>query len=94
MDLQDKCSGLLSELYFGLELPFRDDKGVTIKVGDFLNISFGTGVNKSKHVNVQVYFDIKTLQICVRGGNITSSAFPVSLVGYVNPEYEILDNNA
>lgn len=73
-----------------LTLPIKDKNGIFIQIGDILNISFGTSNVKCLHKEVEVYFNEDTLQVCVKGGNIKSKAFPVSLTGYVNPEYEIL----
>lgn len=78
-------------MYEKLSLPIKDKNGIFIRIGDRLKISFGTGTVKYIHKDVEVYFNEDNLQVCVRGGNITSKAFPIPLTGYVNPEYEILE---
>lgn len=68
-----------------------DENGIKVFEGDLLNIFFGDKHNpKGSHKLVEVYFDEDVLQYCVRGGNIINSSFKQSLVGYANPEYNVI----
>lgn len=75
------------ELYKGLELPLQDVNGNNIKIGDRINITFGEDTRYT-HENMEVYFNVKYMQVCLRGEKCPNSITPIN--HYANPEYQIL----